>query len=117
MEPEVKARFEYIETLLESLADRQAAGEVRISRMETHLGRMEAHLSRMEAHFQKRLDATLKIVQTGMRMLVRIEEAQRRTDRKVEELAESQKRTDRNLQLFIVSLRKSRNGRNNRPKN
>lgn len=53
--------------------------------------------------FDKRLNAITKLVQTGMRMLVKIETAQK-------ELAESQKVTDRKLQAFIDSMRKGRNG-------
>ena len=73
-----------------------------------------------------RLDGISKLLQQGMRMLVRTDttlaelaQAQKRTDAKVTEvtqnlrdLARAQKATERSLKAFIDSLRHGRNGRN-----
>ena len=83
----------------------------------------------------RRLDATSKLIQHGMRMLVKVEtkldelsEAQKRTTVAVAELARSQaelarshaqlaqaqKATEKSLKAFIDSLRHGRNAKNNR---
>ena len=80
-----------------------------------------------------RLDGISKLLQQGMRMLVKTDtalaelaQAQKRTDAKFAELAQAQKRTnakfaelaqaqkatERSLKAFIDSLRHGRNGRN-----
>lgn len=71
----------------------------------------EAPVNATEKRLDRRLDAITKLLQQGMRMLVR-------TDTNLAELAEAQKRlaeaqkaTDRSLKAFIDSLRNSGNGR------
>jgi len=78
----------------------------------------ELRAEAMEKRFDRRFDAITKLLQQGMRMLVKtdtkiaeVAEAQKRTDIKLAELAEAQKATDRSLKAFIDSLRHGRNGR------
>src|SRR5437763_12765218 len=107
MEPEVRERFEFIEKTLAYVAQSQKKAEVRADRADARAARVEARADRMDARadrmdtrmdrFDKRLDATRKLVETGMRMLVK--------------LAESQRDTDRKLKLFLGSITKGRNGR------
>src|SRR5947209_6121129 len=100
MEPEVRERFEFIEKTLAYVAQSQKKAEVRADRADARAARVEARADRMDARmdrFDKRLDATRKLVETGMRMLVK--------------LAESQRDTDRKLKLFLGSMTKGRNGR------
>ena len=77
-----------------------------------------------------RLDGISKLLQQGMRMLVKTDaalaafqkrtgatfaglaQAQKRTDTKLAELAQAHKATERSLKAFIDSLRHGRNGRN-----
>ena len=80
-----------------------------------------------------RLDGISKLLQQGMRMLVKTDatlaelaqaqkrtdatlaglaQAQKHTDTKVAELAQAHKATERSLKAFIDSLRHGRNGRN-----
>ena len=65
----------------------------------------------MEERFNRRLNGITKIIQTGMKMLVRLEKAQTELAEAQRELAASQKVTDRKLQAFLDSLRKGKNGR------
>jgi hypothetical protein len=59
---------------------------------------------RMEG-FDKRLDATRKLVETGMKLLVKMEknhiESKKDFDRRMRELVEAQKRTDQKLDRLI----------------
>jgi predicted nucleic acid-binding Zn-ribbon protein len=99
--------------------------EIRVEKVEARMAKTESHIDAMEKRFDKRMDAITRILQQGMRMLVKIEtrveelaEAQKNTDRslkelveKQKELAEAQKHTDRSLKALIKSLRNGRNGR------
>ena len=58
-----------------------------------------------------RMDGITKIVRTGMKMLVRLGEDQRKMREDLRTLAASQKRTEHTLQAFIASLHKGGNGR------
>src|SRR5262249_31591537 len=107
-----------IERTIEFILETQAKAEVRVDAMEKRIDR--------------RMDAITKLLQQGMRMLVKtdtklaaIADAQRRTDIRLAELAKTQKdltaaqkdlaaaqkATDRSLKAFIDSLRQGRNGR------
>jgi len=64
--------------------------------------------------FDKRLEATLKLVQTGMKMLVKINhnvialtEAQRKTDQKLLALTEAQRKTEQNVLALTEAQRKT----------
>ena len=78
-----------IERTIESIVRTQAKAEARVDAMEKRLDR--------------RMDAITKLLQQGMRMLVK-------TDTRLAELAKAQKATDRSLKGFIDSLRNGRNG-------
>ena len=58
-----------------------------------------------------RMDGITKIVRTGMKMLVRLGEDQRKVREDLRTLAAAQKRTEYTLQAFIASLHKGGNGR------
>ena len=87
---------------------------------------LESRVDKLE----RRLDATLKLVQTGMKMLVKMQQetrdfkketqhainaliaAQMRTDEKLDQLAAAQKRTDAKFERLIDALTRNRgNGR------
>jgi hypothetical protein len=64
--------------------------------------------------FDKRMEATLKLVQTGMKMLVRIDqkvlaltEAQHKTDQKLLALTEAQRRTDQSIVALTEAQRRT----------
>jgi hypothetical protein len=61
------------------------------------------------------IQALRKLVRTGMKMLVQVQEAQLQTDKKMAELAEAQKRTDEKFQRWLDS-RNGSNGHGKKPR-
>jgi Xaa-Pro aminopeptidase len=66
---------------------------------------MAALKERVDKH-DREIAAIRKLIHTGMKMLVKLEE-------EVRELTASQRETDRQLQAFIRSLRRGSNGHTN----
>jgi hypothetical protein len=100
-----------IERTMQFILESQARAEIRAEKSEIRVNAMEKRLD-------KRMDAITKLIQQGMRMLVKTDsklaelaESQKRTDKRLEELAAAQKATDRSLKKLIDSLRNGRNGR------
>lgn len=61
---------------------------------------------------ERRLDATTKLIQAGMKMLVKTQQENRETARAVNALIEAQMRTESKLERLIESLsRRKGNGR------
>jgi division protein CdvB (Snf7/Vps24/ESCRT-III family) len=141
MEEAVRRRFEKIEAILQDVAERQAAAEVReqaranradarmdraedrMDRAEERMDRMEARTEQMDARFEKRMRGFEKLVKIGMRELAdlrrfnrqlgeRLDRYAKNTDHKINALVDSQQRTEASLRAFLDS-RKGRNGRNN----
>ena len=109
-----------VERTIEFILNAQAKAEIRMDKMD------------------KRIDVIAKLLQQGMRILVRVEtaqergeaataelrksqkrtdaaiaelkESQKRTDIKMAELAQAQKETQRSLKAFLDSMRHRRNG-------
>ncbi len=92
------------------------------ARAEVRMDKAEARVDAMERRLDRRMDGITKLLEQGMRMLVKIEtklatvveemaEFQKRTEIRFAELAEAQKGTERTLKAFIASLRHGRNGR------
>ena len=86
-----------IEGTIQFILESQAKAEIR---MEKHEARGDA----MEKRLDRRMNAVTKLLQQGMRLLIR-------TDTKLKELTQAQKETDRSLKALINSLRHGRNGR------
>jgi hypothetical protein len=86
-----------IERTMQFIIDSQAKAEIRAEKA-------DARVDAMEKRLDKRMDAITKLLQQGMRMLIK-------TDTKLAELAAAQKATDRSLKALIDSLRHGRNGR------
>jgi hypothetical protein len=82
-----------VERTMEFILTTQAKTEVQVERLAT------------------RMDGITKIVRTGMKMLVRLGEDQRKVREDLRTLAAAQKLTERTLQAFIASLHKGGNGR------
>lgn len=60
----------------------------------------------------RQIQAIQKLIRTGMKLIVQIESAQKKTDAKLGELAEAQLKTDRKLDKLIdVLLKRPPNGR------
>jgi hypothetical protein len=90
MEPEVRERFEKIEATLDRIAERQERAEKRADEMEIRFNR------RMD-RFDKQLQATRKLVEYGMKIIVG--------------LAKDTRELKRSQRAFLDSLRNGRNGR------
>ena len=86
-----------IESTIQSIVRIQAKAEARVNAMEQRLDR--------------RMDAIIKLLQQGMRMLVKTDTTLAAVAERQERLAEAQKATDRTLKAFINRLRSGRNGR------
>jgi hypothetical protein len=93
-----------VERTMQFILQSQAKAEIRMQKFEARMEKSEARVDAMGRRLDKRMDGITKLLQQGMRVLVKIES-------KVEELAEAQKQTDRNLQALIKSLRNGKNGR------
>jgi DNA repair exonuclease SbcCD ATPase subunit len=110
MEREVRERFERMEALLHAGIERgnqmDAQFNERMDRAEKRMELSERRLDRAEQRMEKfdlRLEATRKLVEAGMKIVVRMEERHRALEETVRELAKSQK-------AFLDSLRKGGNG-------
>ena len=107
-----------IERTIQFILESQAKAEMRMDRWEERADRSDARVVAMEKRLDRRMDAITKLLQQGMRILVKnqteiaeIRKGQRRTDNKLAELAEAQKETQRTLRASIASLRNGRNER------
>ena len=89
---------------MQFILESQAKAEIRMQKFE---GRVDA----MERRLDKRMDGITKLLQQGMRVLVKIETKVEELAEAQKELAAAQKQTDRNLQALIKSLRNGRNRR------
>jgi|SRR5207249_11811923 len=131
-----------VERTMEFILKSQARAETRMEKLGTRIQNAEIRANARMDRIDRRLDATSKLIQHGMRMLVKVEtkldelsEAQKRTTVAVAELARSQaelarsqaelarshaqlaqaqKATEKSLKAFIDSLRHGRNAKNNR---
>jgi hypothetical protein len=112
MDAEVRREFDEIRAILRAIAERQAGADVRMDRWDARMDRadarmdradarmdrMEAHARQMDARFEKRMQGFEKLVQIGMREIVK--------------LGRAQQRTENSLRAFMDSLRRGGNGRN-----
>jgi len=99
-----------VERTIEFILQQQARSEVRQAQA-------EAKQAQAEARAERQMTAIRKLIQTGMRMIVRNEglikevaAAQKATEAELRALAAAQKITDTKLQGLIESLRRGRNG-------
>src|SRR5438552_15240088 len=99
-----------IERTIQFILEIQARSETRIEKSELRIEKSELRAAAMEKRLDKRMDSITKLLQQGMRMLVKSAEAQKRTDLRLAELAAAQRATDRSLKAFIDSMRHGRNG-------
>ena len=128
MEEAVRRRFEKIEAILQEVAERQLAAEMReqaranradarMDRMDARMDRMDARTDEMDARFEKRMRGFEKLVKIGMQQLTRLgarlDQYSKETDHKINALIDSQLRTEASLRALIASQR-GRNGRNGR---
>ena len=94
MEPAVMRGFDEIKAILRTVAERQAAAEVRMDRAEARVDRVEDRLKDADARAEVRFERA----------------GTRETDERINALIDSQQRTEESLQAFLDSLRRDGNG-------
>ena len=103
MQREVGQRFERIESLLHAMAGRENQIEIRFNR------RMDRADQRMEK-FDRQLDATRKLVQAGMKIVIPLAQRQKAADEEMKELRHSLRDLQKSQKAFLDSLNKGGNG-------
>ncbi len=103
-----------VEKTMEFILRQQAKAEIRGEKADARAEKADARAEKADAQ----IAALRKIVQAGMRMLGRhdealrkLEKAQLETKQELRELAAAQKETQAELKAFIRSLRRGGNGR------
>jgi hypothetical protein len=99
-----------IEFILQQQARFEAKAEARAERFEARMERYEVNQAQAEAKAERQMAAIRKLIQTGMRMIVKNEELVKATQAELRELAAVQKVTETKLQGLIDALRRGRNG-------
>ena len=88
-----------VERTMEFILQMQAKSEERMARAEARMDK-----------FDRRMEAMGKLVQTGVKWLVKLEKTQQALSQDVKALTEAQRRTDRKFERFIDSWNKHFNG-------
>ena len=78
---------------LEELADRQIKAEARMDRFEARMDRADARMDR----FDKSLDGIRKLIKTGMKLMVEIQQAERENKSALKQLSTR-------IDAFIASM-------------
>ena len=95
-----------VESTIEFILKAQATNEVQIGKLDAKID----DLIKMDARLARRIDGIGKLVTIGMRQIVKLADAQKRTSVELKELAKAQKATERSLCEFIDTLNKGGNG-------
>ena len=118
MERAVEERFERIEALLRAMTERENQVEIRFNeRMDRRERETDKAMRRVEHKhdlavkrmdvFDRRLEATRKLVEAGMKIVVDLGRRQKALEKSHQDLAKSQK-------AFFDSLRRAGNGNGHR---
>ena len=102
-----------VERTMEFILQMQAKSEERMAKFDERMAKSEERMARAEARmekFDRRMEAMGKLVQTGMKWLVRLEKTQQALSEDVKALTEAQRRTDRKFERFMDSWNKHFNG-------
>ena len=103
-----------VERTIEFILQQQAKAEARAAQMEARAeeraAQYEARAAKAEAKAERQMSAIRKLIQTGMKLIVKNEEMIKATQAELRELAAAQKVTEIKLQGFIASMRRGRNG-------
>jgi hypothetical protein len=62
------------------------------------------------AKHDREIDAIRSLIRSGMRLILRIEQAQLQNDRQISQLLASQQNTEKRLQGLIKAIERGRNG-------
>ena len=111
-----------VERTIEAILEAQSKTEARAAKHEARMEAMElriqearargdSRLELVENRLNRRIDGTNKLIQQGMRILVKIGQNVSRVQKNVDDLAAAQKETQRTLRTFIASIQNGRHGK------
>jgi hypothetical protein len=114
MTPE--ARIEAIWSILHGMAERENQMEIRfnqdIERCNRRIEQEDAKWQKRMDQFDRRLAATHKLVQFGMKLLVKMESRQKQADEETAQMKQAIRELAKSQKAFMDSLRKGNgNGR------
>jgi hypothetical protein len=99
-----------VDRTIEFILQQQAKAETEMAAMRQQQAKAEARQAQAEVKAERQMAAIRKLIQTGMRMIVKNEELVKVTQAELRELAAVQKVTETKLQGLIDALRRGRNG-------
>ena len=105
--------MEFILQMQAKSEERMAKFDERMAKSEERMAKAEARMEKAEARmekFDRRMEAMGKLVQTGMKWLVKIEKTQQALAEEVRALTDAQRRTDRKFERLMDSWSKRFNG-------
>jgi hypothetical protein len=106
----VTVRQQQNEEIINRLVARDEKAEARQQKVEARQEKVEDRLTRMD----RQIGGLQKLVKIGMRMMVDLGAAQKKTNQALTELAVVQKRTDLKFDRWIESMNKGGNGHKKR---
>ena len=80
------------------------------ARAEGEMAAMRQRQAESEGKAERQMAAIRKLIQTGMRMIVKNDEQIAKNEQQIKELAAAQKATETELRGLIVALRRGGNG-------
>jgi hypothetical protein len=80
------------------------------AKAEGEMAAMRQRQAESEVKAERQMTAIRKLIQTGMRMIVKNDEQIAKNEQQIKELAAAQKITETQLQGLIVALRRGGNG-------
>jgi hypothetical protein len=108
MEPEVRRKeIDEIWAILRETRELQRQAELRMDKAELRLDRAEARTEAADQRWEKRFEATRKLVKGGIRFVMRMEERQ---NQRIAAVAQTVDKLAKTQQAFLDSLRRGGNG-------
>jgi hypothetical protein len=101
---DVERTMQFILDNLASVTARQEAMAASQEAAEARAAAAEARTAAMERRLDRRMDGIVKLIKTGMRMMVEIQESHKELAAEMKELAAAQKRTDQRFDRWLDSL-------------
>src|SRR3989442_1056447 len=96
-----------IERTMEFILEHQAKAEMRMAAWEER----QAAADRRQARNDRQIAGLQKIVKIGLKLMVKLEQGQKRNEAAIKDLAAAQTDTQKTLKAFIESMRRGSNGR------
>jgi hypothetical protein len=95
-----------VERTMQFILDNLASVTARQEAMAARQQAAEARTAAMERRLDRRMEGIVKLIKTGMRMMVQIQESHKELAAEMKELAAAQKRTDQRFDRWLDSLKR-----------